>query len=91
MKKPIRFTEYALRKIAGRKISLDEVVGLLRSDAQVIPDFDDPNREIYQIQIRSRRGKLLLLRTVVEESADEILVVTAYVTTQIKKYWREQQ
>jgi F0F1-type ATP synthase delta subunit len=87
--KNIRFSDHALQEIAERKISLDEVVALLRRAVQVVPDKEDPNRDIYQEQIRSRRGKLLLLRAVVEEDENEIVVVTTYVTTQIRRYWRE--
>ena len=89
MKRPIRFTDHALEEIAERNISLDEVISLIRRATQIVRDRNDPDRNIYQEQIRGRRGKLLLLRAVVEESGDEILIVTVYVTTQIRRYWRE--
>lgn len=87
--KHIRFTDHALEEIAERKISLDEVVALLRRAIQVVPDADDETRTIYQEKIMSRHGKHLLLRAVVEEDDSEIVVVTAYVTTRIRRYWKE--
>jgi hypothetical protein len=89
--KSIRFSDHALEEIAERKISPDEVVALLRKAVQIVPDKDDVDRTIYQDKIMSRRGKLLLLRAVVEESEREILVVTAYLTTRISRYWRDEQ
>ncbi len=89
MIKSVQFLITRCKKLLQRKLSLDEVVALLRRAIQVVPDQDDEDRTIYQEQIMSRRGKLLLLRAVVEEDENEIVVVTAYVTTQIRRYWRE--
>ena len=89
--KSIRFSDHALEEMAERKISPDEVVALLRKAIQIVPDEDDENRTIYQEKIMSRRGKLLLLRAVVEESDREILVVTAYLTIRVKRYWRDEE
>jgi hypothetical protein len=89
--KSVRFTDHALQEIAERKISFDEIVSLLRRAIQIVPDEDDEDRTIYQEKILSRRGKHLLLRAVVEESDKEILVITAYLTQRVKRYWREEQ
>jgi F0F1-type ATP synthase delta subunit len=87
--KTIRFTDHALEEIAERKMTFDEVVALLRRSTQVVPDKQFDFRTIYQEKIISRRGKPLLLRIVVEEDENEIVVVTSYVTSRIKRYWRE--
>jgi hypothetical protein len=36
------------------------------------------------------RGRTLLLRVTVEESASELTVLSAYVTTKASKYWKEE-
>jgi hypothetical protein len=54
-----------------------------------VPDDDDNEREIYQSHFIDSKGKLKLLRVVVEETADELVVVTVYPTSQIRRYWKD--
>jgi hypothetical protein len=86
--KPIRITPYAERRISARKISPDMVKNVVRNPDQIVPDEDNENREIYQSLFTDIKGRTKLLRVVIEESSDEISVVTAYPTSKIKKYWR---
>jgi hypothetical protein len=61
---------------------------VIRAPEQVVPDADDPKREIYQSRFRDVKRKQKLLRIVVEEKEDEIVAVTAYPTSQLRRYWR---
>jgi F0F1-type ATP synthase delta subunit len=85
----IHFTEHSLLQIAARKVSMDEVAAIINNPEQIVPDEENPLREIYQSHFVDNKGKLKLLRVVVEVNKDEVLVVTAYPTSQISKYWKE--
>ena len=60
---------------------------MLNHPQQVVPDRK--GRTVYQSQVDRGDGKMVLIRVIVVENADAVLVVTAYRTTRIHKYWRE--
>jgi len=84
-RKPIRWTAHALRSLADREIAREEADRTI--DA---PEFISPGQPPRQIFMRRYRDAVLqrdmLLRVVVEEAEDELVVITAYKTSQIGKY-----
>ena len=86
--KPIRITGYCDGRIAARKLDRQLVEAVIRSPEQIVPDADDPKRKIYQSRFRDVQGKHKLLRIVIEEKQDEIVAVTVYPTSQLRRYWK---
>lgn len=86
--KPIRITDYCAGRIVARKLDRDQVKKVIRSPEQIVPDDDDPNRQIHQSRFSDDQGREKLLRIVVEENKDEIVAVTVYPATQFKRYWK---
>lgn len=60
----------------------------IRLPQEKVLDDDNSNRTIYHSLYTSPNGKLKLLRVVVEEGDSEIVVITVYSTSQIKRYWK---
>ena len=87
--KQIRITGYCEGRIAARKLSRELVEKVMRSPEQIVPDADDPERQIHQGRFRDSKGKEKLLRVVVEEKKDEIIAVTVY-PAKVKRYWRRE-
>ncbi len=85
--KPIRWSPHALKNLADREIPREEAEKTLLS-----PEFVVPAGTRRQIFMRSymdvRFGQEMLVRAVVEEKADEVLVITVYITSKIGKYMK---
>jgi len=45
-------------------------------------------KKAYQSQVDFGQGKVFLLRAIVNDSVDPAVVITAYRTSKISKYWR---
>jgi hypothetical protein len=86
--KPVRITNYCEGRIIARKLDRNLVEQVVRSPEQVVPDDDDPNRQIRQSRFRDGQGREKLLRVVVEENEDETVAVTVYPVSQFKRYWK---
>jgi hypothetical protein len=86
--KPIRITDYCEGRIVARKLERKLVEQVIRSPEQVMPDDDDPNRQIHQSRFRDEKGAEKLLRIVVEKNESEIVAVTVYSASQFKRYWK---
>jgi hypothetical protein len=50
-------------------------------------DESRPDRWIHQSRLRFEDGKIYLLRVVVDEDEEPPVIVTAYRTSKIEKYW----
>ncbi len=83
-----RLSRHAQQELERRGISLPQLESVLNRPQQVIPD--KRGRKIYQSQIDRGDGKMVLIRAIVVGDADDVVVVTAYRTTRIHKYWRQQ-
>ncbi len=70
-----------------RGISLAQLESVLNHPQQIVPDRK--GRTIYQSQVDRGDGKRVLIRAIVVGDADDVVVVTAYRTTRIQKYWRQ--
>lgn len=83
--KPVRWTQHALQNMADREIDHAIADAMLAHAEFDIPD--PPGRRI----LMGRYDDLvlqseMLLRLVVEEAADELVVVTVYKTSQVQRY-----
>ena len=81
-----KFSNHALEEIERRKISISLVEMVLENPQQMLQQ--DEEIIIYQSQLDFGTGKLYLLRVFINTTIDPAVVVTAYRTGQIKKYWR---
>jgi hypothetical protein len=83
--KPIRWTSHARKKTANREIADREVEQTIAQ-----PDSITPGRLPRRIFMRRYRDPVLqtdmLLRVVVEETADEFVIVTLHKTSKFQKY-----
>jgi len=86
--KPIRITPHAEERIVARKIDIELINRTIRQSDQIVPDEDNIKRQIYQSVFSDENGKQKLLRVVIEETEDELVVITIYATSQVKKYWK---
>ncbi len=79
-------SRHARQELQRREISTKLLESVLKNPQQVIVQPD--GKKIYQSQLDFGDGKIFLLRAVVVELPDVSLVVTAYRTRKINKYWR---
>ena len=85
MMKPIRWTPHALQNLADREI--DRLVAELTLNEPELSVPDPPGRHI--LMRRCFDGLLqqeMLLRMVIEDAANEAVIVTVYKTSQIDRY-----
>ena len=83
--KSVRWTQHAIENLANRAIDPDMADAVVRRAKLEVPD--SPGRRI--LMGRYHDGALnqeMLLRIVVEELPEELVVVTVYKTSQIRRY-----
>ena len=80
-----RISNHAREMLHERGLSDADISEVLDSPEQVVEG--DDGKTIYQSR-KDFYGTLFLVRVIVEESLSPPLVVTAYMTTRIGKYWR---
>lgn len=73
-----------LQEIERRGIPLSLIESVLEKPDQIVTERGAA--KAYQSK-REIDGKMFLLRVVVDDSADPAVVVTAYRTSKIAKYW----
>ena len=86
--KTIRFTDHAQERMQTRELTINKIESVVRTPHQIVPDEENLDRQIYQSKFTDLKGRQKLLRVVVEETSDEIVVITTYATSQISRYWR---
>ncbi|MEX0807015.1 MAG: DUF4258 domain-containing protein [Candidatus Binatia bacterium] len=84
--KDIEIIPLARRKMERRGISEAWVGDTLRNADQVVEGHG--GRSVAQQRRRIRRREMLL-RVVFEETEDKYVVITAYLTSDIKRYWKD--
>ena len=83
--KAIRWTQHALQELARREVSREEAERTLAAPDRIVPGKSP--RVIYQRRYHDALlGEEMLLRLVVEETEMELVVVTLYKTSKIRKY-----
>ncbi len=85
--KEIEIIPLARRKLARRSISELWVKEALTSPEQVVKGHG--GRLVAQ-QRRMTRRREKLLRVVFEETGDKYVVITAYLTSDMKRYWKKE-
>ncbi len=81
-----RLSQHAKQELQRRAIPMELLESVLNNPQQVIEQPD--GKKVYQSQVEFGPDKIFLLRAIVIEFADSILVVTVYRTKKIGKYWR---
>jgi hypothetical protein len=71
-----------------RSVPNEWVVETLNSPEQVAEGYGGRNVAHRRYSIR---GKQRLLRVVFEETPEKYIVITAYLTTAVKRYWKEKR
>lgn len=85
--KEVRWSSHALRNLAEREIDRPEAERTLAAPEAVVPG--QPGRKVFMRRYFDMLlGQEMLLRIVVEETGQEIVVVTLYKTSHIEKYLR---
>ena len=84
--KDIDIIPLARKKLARRKIPEPWVIETLRVPTQVVEGYG--GRRVAQKRI-AKEGKEYLLRVVYEETGTAYVVITAYLTSDFMRYWRE--
>jgi len=83
--KRIEIIPLALKKIKQREISIEWIEETLKSPEQIVDGYG--NRKVRQKKY-ILEDKEMLLRVIVDEDKDRFVVITAYLTSQIERYWR---
>ena len=81
-----RLSKHAEQELRLRSIPRNYLDQVLAHPQQVVVEYG--GRKAYQSKIDFGGGKIFLLRVIVDDRADPAVVVTAYRTTRIDKYWR---
>ena len=82
----IRFTPYAEARVRRRKLS-EQLVEQVAGHPEQLLEEDD--RKVAQSRfVDPVRGTEYLLRVVYETEGEDKLVITAYKTSKVRKYWR---
>jgi hypothetical protein len=80
-----RLDEHAAAQMRARRISAQLVDDVLQNPGQFVPGRK--GRDVYQSKVQMR-GKAFLLRIIVQTRLQPALVVSAYITDNVAKYWR---
>ena len=70
-----------------RRIPRAVVDEVLRHPQQIVPER--PPMSAYQSQVNVGGGRMMLVRAIVDDRVEPAVVVTAYRTGKIDKYWRQ--
>ena len=81
-----KLSRHVKEEIERRNIPLQILESVLENPGQVIPERG--GNKAYQSQVDFGQGKVFLLRAIVDDSVDPAVVITAYRTGKIGKYWR---
>jgi hypothetical protein len=87
----IRWPLHAQRRLQERDISIVEVEDAIRNPDQVVADPRHAGRWVAQKR-QDLAGRPALLRVVYANAGGgDVVVVSAYRTTQVARYWRSDQ
>lgn len=86
--KNYRFTDHARLEMQRRDIEEEQVTAVLESPEQA--EEVRPGRVVYQSRFAKEDGRVYLLRVIVDVDRVPAAVVTAYWTSKVRKYWREE-
>jgi hypothetical protein len=81
-----RLSSHAKEEIERRHIPLAMVESILERPEQIVPERGAIRA--YQCR-RDFGGKMFLVRVMVDDSLEPTVVVTAYRTSKIERYWKK--
>jgi len=81
-----KLSSHVKEEIKRRNIPLKILESVLENPGQIVPERGE--KKAYQSQVDFGQGKVFLLRAIVNDSVDPAVVITAYRTSKISKYWR---
>jgi hypothetical protein len=81
-----KLTNHVKDEMARRSISWTLLEQVLDNPQQIV--IEKENLKAYQSIVPFDDGRTLLLRAIVDDTITPGVVVTAYRTSKIKKYWR---
>ncbi len=85
----IQFTSHAEENLQARELERDTVIDTILSPELITPDATHANRKVYMKRYFDKvLQSALLCRAVVEEVGSIKIVITAYKTSQIKRYFK---
>ncbi len=82
-----KFSNHAMEEMQRRKIPISIVEAVLKDPQQILEQSKDIT--IYQSQLDFDTDKLYLIRVFINTTLDPAIIVTAYRTSQIQKYWSQ--
>lgn len=82
-----KFSRHLEEEIQRREIHRSFVELTLKNPQQIVMEYG--GMKAFQSQIDFGEGKIYLLRVIVNDTIIPNVIVTAYKTSKIKKYWRE--
>ncbi len=83
--RPFRWSDHALRNLVARRIDRKTADAVLQ-EPEVVAD-GRLGRKVYMgCYLDENHGSEMLLRIVVEDAANEVVVVTLYKTSRLEKY-----
>lgn len=85
----VEFTKHALEELKIRDISRETVEKILENPKQIL--VSDNNRKVYQDIVEFNDNKQYVVRVILEETKDNLKVITVYKSSKISKYWRENE
>ena len=84
----IEIIPLALKKMKLRKIPVEWVKETVESPGQIVSGY--MGRRVFQ-RIYRKKDEEMLPRVICDEVDEEKVVITAYLTSQIDRYWREEK
>lgn len=79
------FSNHALQELQRRGLQQNMVESVLNNPQQIIEEKE--GRKAYQSQVDFGGGKIYLVRVIIADNIEPAVVITAYRTSKITKYW----
>ncbi|MFB2933687.1 DUF4258 domain-containing protein [Aerosakkonemataceae cyanobacterium BLCC-F154] len=80
-------SKHAQTEIERRGIPISLVESVLANPQQIVSEKE--GRKAYQSQVDFGGGRRFLLRVIVADDVQPMVVITVYRTSRIEKYWRQ--
>jgi hypothetical protein len=81
-----KLSRHARLEMERRGISLDLLEHVLQNPQQIV--METRGKKAYQSIIDFGAGKKFMVRVIVADEHDPLIVITVYRTSKIHKYWR---
>ncbi|MFB2896885.1 DUF4258 domain-containing protein [Aerosakkonemataceae cyanobacterium BLCC-F50] len=80
-------SNHAQTEIERRRIPISLVESVLANPQQIVSEKE--GRKAYQSQVDFGGSRRFLLRVIVADDVQPMVVITVYRTSRIQKYWRQ--